>query len=828
MPEVIDEDEVKIAKSHIKGLKDDQKTDKFKKTQGFYGYIEGLEKPPKTKQGSENAKELRKLLEGIKSIKPFFRDKDPKLTPLVNYFYARYMAAWLRQSRIPHDALDITKDVVISGKSTPRDRFEKFCSLIENAYSIENETLDRIFPFDRVKTVGDKVGMLQQQYGLLRNEERKKFRTNSLKIKIPARQEKKDGNPLRFGHTVGFYHREYMKKENRLTNNERGMPQILNRIGDVVFLEVGAVLTSTGGNIADAESKDFENIEKWYFDGEDLNKVSEEDKDAFYAEPFDLMYMPTASDPKGTSHYLLDPYDEKVSVYLMDEEVFATKKNRYITNFELVASGETFIPPNPRDNKSFEALGDLVESLMAHIATVANDENAPGNEYDEIHQGLLGSKNLPGIAVYHANIFYHLLLAQARDPIANWRGIDDELLTQGRVIGIEAYLNKPLVTLCLWMLRNRNYVEFAGIDRNTNSPRIKSPERVSVAEAMVDERAKAEMTNSLSKLMIAYYRSMFSMLRSKPFLFPKYNTGEQNFDFSRQAQGEYNTRKKEKKDGMYVRDTDWVELDELWDDLLDDVENAPIDPVIMARIVDFMFADGSGRLIFPATMDAQSAEEGSGWNRDAMKKWIAFTFSAKPTDVGAYVECASAVSAAIRMTEYSQAETHHQGIERFLMSVFADNGYAFLIALLSLPESDALEEVRESLELKEGMTYMPKKNPKRTPKEAKTDEEYRVSIELDMPVEINLDNEVEVLALLDRIEDKVGDAGIDEPSGIGTDGRTIDMSWYIKGLENASDTLTQVTEIYSALGIPGRGWLEWGNERLSQKYTVDGYSYDDL
>ena len=51
----------------------------------------------------------------------------------------------------------------------------------------------------------------------------------------------------------------------------------------------------------------------------------------------------------------------------MDEEVFVTK-NRYKTDFELVASGETFILPNPRDNKSFEALGDLVESLMAHIA----------------------------------------------------------------------------------------------------------------------------------------------------------------------------------------------------------------------------------------------------------------------------------------------------------------------------------------------------------------------------------------------------------------------------------------------------------------------------
>ena len=89
---------------------------------------------------------------------------------------------------------------------------------------------------------------------------------------------------------------------------------------------------------------------------------------------------------------------------------------------------------------------------MAHIATVANDSIYPGNEYDEIHNGLLGAKNLPGIAVYHANVFYHLLLAQARDPIANWREIDENLLAEGKIIGIEAYLVNPLQTLVLWML----------------------------------------------------------------------------------------------------------------------------------------------------------------------------------------------------------------------------------------------------------------------------------------------------------------------------------------------------------------------------------------
>lgn len=836
MPDVLDnEEEIRRIKSWINDLPKDRKTDKIQNTQGFYGYLEGLEKPPKTKPGSQNAEDLRKLLEGIKSIKPFFKDKEPKLTPLVNYFYARYMAAWLRATEVPQKALNVTRDVTVSGKGSPRERYEKFCDLIETAYSIDNATLERIFPFDRVKTVGDKVGMLQKQYSVLRNEERKKFRTSSVKIKVPPRESKTKSKPAKYGNTVAYYIEKYIKDETKLTLNTRGMPQVLKKgSDDVAFLEVGATITGDGEDIRRAESPEYAAFEAWWFGGKvEADNASDEERAVLDKEIFDLMYLPTPSDAEGISHYLLDPDGERISVYLEDEGVFATKENDFDPplDFKLTASGETFIPPNPKDNKSFAALGDVVESLMAHIATVANDSIYPGNEYDEIHNGLLGAKNLPGIAVYHANVFYHLLLAQARDPIANWREIDENLLAEGKIIGIEAYLVNPLQTLVLWMLRNRNYIDFAGIDRNTNSPRIKSPERLSVAESMVDERAKAEMTNSLSKLIIAYYRSMYSMLRGKPYLFPKFEGDNKTKEYDLKKKAKWDEKKQEWKDtqdGMDVGRTDWIDLSKLWDDLIVDVQEAEIDPVIIASIVDYMFANGSGRIVFPATMDTTSAERSKGWDKKAIERWLSFTFSAKPTDIGAFVECASAVSAAIRMTEYNAAETHHKGINRFLGGVGLENGYSFLIALLSIPESDALEEVRESLELKEGMTYMPKRNPKRTPKEPKEDEEYYVSINLDMPVEISLEDEFEVMALLDRIEDKLGDADIDEPSDIGTDGKTIDMGWYIKGLKNASEVLTKATEVYSALGIPGRGWLEWGKEGLSKKYTVDGYSFEDL
>lgn len=847
MPRVIeDEDELKAIRKWIEERPKERKSDKITNNRGFYGHLEGLEKPPKTKSGSQNAEELRSLLEGIKSIKPFFRDKDPKLTPLVNYFYARYMASWLRTSQIPQKALDITRDVTVDGKSTPRDRFKKFCQLIEDAYSLDNETLDRIFPFDRVKTVEEKTGMLQKQYSVLRNEERKKFRTSSVKIKIPARESKTKSRPAKYGNTVAYYLEIYTREENKLTLNARGMPQVLAKgTENVAFLEVGAILTGDGEDILGSENEEFSNFENWWFGGpENAAKASDEEREALNGEEFDLMYLPTASDPPGVSHYLLDPDGDKISLYLDDDFVFATSKNKFEPEYEfkLVSSGETFIPPNPKDNKSFAALGDLVEAMMAHNATVANDENTPGNEYDEIHQGLLGRKNIPGIAVYHANVFYHLLLAQARDPIANWKSVDGDLMAEGKIIGIKAYLSNPLQTLCLWMLRNRNYIEFTGIDQDTNSPRISTPSRLSVSEAMVDERAKSEMTNSLSKLIIAYYRSMYSMLRSKPFLFPKLSTPDKEPD-GKQGYGEYDPKKtvtyddkkketKNLQDGMDVKETDWIDLAKLWDDLIADVQRAEIDPVTMAKIVDFMFNRGAGRIVFPATMDTLSAEEGSGWDEDSIEDWLSFTFSAKPTDIGAYVECASAVYAAIRMTEYAKAENHAEGINRFLASVRVENGYSFLVALLSLDESDALEEVRDSLQPQQGMTFMPpgtKRNPKkRKPKQAKEDEEYYVSINLDMPVEISLEDEFEVMALLDRIEDKLDDAEIDEPSDIGTDGKTIDMGWYIKGLKNASEVLTKATEVYSALGIPGRGWLEWGKEGLSKKYTVDGYSFDDL
>ena len=59
MPDVLDnEEEIRRIKSWINNLPKDRKTDKIQNTEGFYGHLEGLEKPPKTKPGSQNAEEL--------------------------------------------------------------------------------------------------------------------------------------------------------------------------------------------------------------------------------------------------------------------------------------------------------------------------------------------------------------------------------------------------------------------------------------------------------------------------------------------------------------------------------------------------------------------------------------------------------------------------------------------------------------------------------------------------------------------------------------------------------------------------------------------------
>ena len=103
-----------------------------------------------------------------------------------------------------------------------------------------------------------------------------------------------------------------------------------------------------------------------------------------------------------------------------------------------------------------------------------------------------------------------------------------------------------------------------------------------------------------------------------------------------------------------------------------------------------------------------------------------------------------------------------------------------------------------------------------------------MNIELELPVEIDLQDEENATKQFDRIDESLSEAGIDEPAHIGTNGKTLDMGWYIFGLEEAIELLSDVTEIYSQLGMPGRGWLEWGQEELREKYTVDGYSFDDI
>ena len=116
------------------------------------------------------------------------------------------------------------------------------------------------------------------------------------------------------------------------------------------------------------------------------------------------------------SHYLLEPDGERISVYLEDDGVFATKEtpiHRWTSSQHQVKHSFRQTPKTTRA----AALGDVVESLMAHIATVANDSIYPRTSMMKSTMDL--GKNLPGLYCQRP---LSPSLAR-RDPIANWREI---------------------------------------------------------------------------------------------------------------------------------------------------------------------------------------------------------------------------------------------------------------------------------------------------------------------------------------------------------------------------------------------------------------------
>jgi len=367
----------------------------------------------------------------------------------------------------------------------------------------------------------------------------------------------------------------------------------------------------------------------------------------------------------------------------------------------------------------------------------------------------------------------------------------------------------------------RSYVEFKGLHPETGTPRIITPKSLSLNQSIVDEQAQAEMTNSLSRLQVAYYRCMFAMLKNRQFQYPKTMSSGGKF-----APREKNAELCNKE----LKYTDTVDLNELWSDLLHDSRIGIMNPEVMSKIVDYMYAKGKGVISFPATMDPEIGVKSDGWGTEDIGKWLKFSYAANPTSIDVFVECAAAIHSAIGMSDYLLAEDHVEGVKRFLEGVDVQGGYHYLIAILSDPGSDALPEGR--VKEREGYdSYMPagvRKNPSREKKEAEKEKEYVVNIELQLPVEIDPNDGEKALKQFEIIEMKLNEEGIDDPANIGTNGKQLDMGWYVRGLDEAIDLLAEVTEIYSSMEIAGRGWLEWGQEDLRQNYTVDGYSYDDI
>ena len=168
----------------------------------------------------------------------------------------------------------------------------------------------------------------------------------------------------------------------------------------------------------------------------------------------------------------------------------------------------------------------------------------------------------------------------------------------------------------------------------------------------------------------------------------------------------------------------------------------------------------------------------------------------------------------VRMTEYRQRETHHKGINRFL-GVGFENGYSFPIALLSIPESDALKEARDSLELKEGRHTCRRETRKEHPK-SQQDEEY-YGHQSDMPVEISLRMNLKRWHSLTRSTSLAMQTLTSLLTSVQT-GRRLTWAVY-QGSEECQRGIDESNRSLFGSRHPWGGWLEWGKEGLSKKHS---------
>ena len=138
-----------------------------------------------------------------------------------------------------------------------------------------------------------------------------------------------------------------------------------------------------------------------------------------------------------------------------------------------------------------------------------------------------------------------------------------ELLSRGRLIAAEAWLDDPAKLLNMWMMNYRNYIDFGGWDDATGSPIFF---RVPL-EPFEASQKNTGMLNAFARLAIAYYRMTFKMLSTRPVFIQPVKAGTEEASGGKRQSG-----------------TRYAEIKKYWASIIRDSVNDPPKPGMFAMV----------------------------------------------------------------------------------------------------------------------------------------------------------------------------------------------------------------------------------------------------
>ena len=353
----------------------------------------------------------------------------------------------------------------------------------------------------------------------------------------------------------------------------------------------------------------------------------------------------------------------------------------YCTILSSTGSEESAI--DPAEARLFNAVGQVVETIMLDNAVEAargTKEFPSHTRYDETINALVGNSKAIGIATYHAQFHFNMLLNQLQAPFKDMN-VEGEAIVGGRLLAIEAYFGDPAKLMLYWMLNFRDYLDW-GSTADDGTPMF--------FQAPLDANTRAEIAakekNKLSHLILSYYRLSFAMLATKEVV----------------------TTKGKKPKGA-------ADIKAYWTKLLSDSRNDPPTGSLFVQMLAYAFGsigEESRRndipyasWLPPPTQTANMTTKDQSAN--LVSKYLKWAYGQKPLDITWFGEVAAVYHAAKAI---SMTEDYPSMVEGFVEAVAADGGHAFLFAVLlhELSERNSIPEEPQPLKVEITGAYIGK------------------------------------------------------------------------------------------------------------------------